>query len=84
MEYEDIYQPLVDFITENYYQLIFLQGEVDNDTNEVMFYLPEVVRGDKSTQKLYVEFSLPNTFMDKIIENQKKLQDMCAALKEQI
>ena len=79
MDYDEIYQPLIDFISANSDALLFLQGEVDDESNEVMFYLPESVQGDKDTHRLYVEFEVPNSMIDKVIENQQKLQEICAS-----
>ena len=79
MDYDEIYQPLIDFISANSDTLLFLQGEVDDESNEVMFYLPESVQGDKDAHRLYVEFEVPNSMIDKVIENQQKLQEICAS-----
>ena len=56
MDYDEMYQPLIDFIAEKNASVLFLQGEAD-ESNQVMFYLPRKVEGDKDTQTLYVEFS---------------------------
>lgn len=78
MDYDEMYQPLIDFITEKNASVLFLQGEAD-ESNQVMFYLPRKVEGDKDTQTLYVEFDLPNAMIDKVIENQQKLHELCAS-----
>lgn len=82
MDLEDIYQPLVDFIDENFNYIFFLHGDVDQENNTTMFYLPDVVRGDKDNHRLYLEFELPNNLIDKIIEKQQKLMDICRSFEE--
>lgn len=80
MELDDKYKPFLDFMTENQFSVFLLQGPIDEESNEVAFYLPDLVKGDKDEHKLYVEFTLPNTVIDQVVECQQQLQDLCASL----
>lgn len=79
MELDNIYKPFLDFMKEHQFSTFLLQGPIDEESNEVVFYFPDNVRGDKENHKLYVEFTIPNTVIDTVIESQKQLQKICAA-----
>ena len=80
MELQEKYQPFIDFVNEHQFSVFLLQGSVDEESNEVMFYFPDIVRGDKDEHKLYIEFSVPNNVIDDVVKYQKQLQNLCIAL----
>lgn len=80
MELQEKYQPFIDFVNEHQFSIFLLQGLVDEESNEVMFYFPDIVRGDKDEHKLYIEFSVPNNVIDDVVKYQKQLQNLCIAL----
>lgn len=79
MEFEEQYQPILNFIQENQGQLLYIVGMTNLENNAIQFYLPEKLVGDKSNQKLYVEFELPNQLIDIIIANQQHFQDLATS-----
>ena len=79
MELDDVYQPFLDFMHKHQFSTFLLQGPVDEESNEVMFYFPDSLRADTGEHKLYVEFTVPNVVISEVIQNQKQLQEICAA-----
>ena len=79
MELDDKYKPFLDFIDEHQFSIFLLKGSTDEEFNVVSFYLPDLVKRDKDEHKLYVEFTLPNTVIDQVVEYQQQLEDLCAS-----
>lgn len=81
MEFDDAYQPFLNFMRAHQFSTFLLRGPVDEESNEVMFYFPDNLRADMEKHKIYVEFTVPNTVINEVIQNQKQLQEICAAFK---
>jgi hypothetical protein len=79
MELDDAYQPFLDFMHKHQFSTLLLQGPVDEESNEVMFYFPNNIHADMGEHRLYVEFNVPNVVINEVIQNQKQLQEICAA-----
>lgn len=79
MELDDAYQPFLNFMREHQFSTLLLQGPVDEESNEVMFYFPDNIHADMGEHRLYVEFNVPNVVINEVIQNQRQLQEICAA-----
>lgn len=80
MDFDEKYQAWINFIHTNWSKLLFLEGPIDENSNEIMFYLPSLIQGDKDNQKLYIEFDLPNSMIDSVIEMQTAARDLANSL----